>query len=46
MYDARTPPSSFGKWVPSMQERPDVYISDVSKSIVLEVRAGEVVVSD
>jgi ATP-dependent DNA ligase len=29
-----------------MSERPDVYISDITKSVVLEVRAGELVVSD
>jgi hypothetical protein len=46
MYDARMPPSMFGKWNPSMQDRPDVYISDISKSVILEVRAGEIVVSD
>lgn len=46
MYDARAPPSYFGRWSPSMSERPDVYISDVTKSVVLEVRAGEIVVSD
>lgn len=46
MYDARMPPTLFGRWVPSMSDRPDVYITDVSKSVVLEVRAGELVVSD
>ena len=46
MYDPRTPPSLFGKWSPKMSDRPDVYISDVSKSVVLEVKAGELVVSD
>ena len=29
-----------------MTDRPDVYIADVSQSVVLEVRAGEVVVSE
>lgn len=28
-----------------MADRPDVYITDISKSIILEVRAGELVVS-
>jgi DNA ligase-4 len=46
MYDPRTPPALFGKWSPKMSDRPDVYISDVSKSVVLEVKAGELVVSD
>lgn len=46
MYDARMPPSLFGKWVPSMSDRPDVFITDISKSVVLEVRAGELIVSD
>ena len=46
MYDARMPPALFGRWVPSMSDRPDVYITDVSKSVILEIRAGELVVSD
>ena len=46
MYDARMPPSLFGKWVPSMSDRPNVYITDVSKSVILEIRAGELIVSD
>ena len=46
MYDARMPPSLFGRWVPSMSDRPDVYITDISKSVVLEIRAGELQVSD
>lgn len=29
-----------------MSDRPDVYITDVTKSVVLEIRAGELVVSD
>jgi DNA ligase 4 len=29
-----------------MSDRPDVYIRDVSKSVVLEIRAGELQVSD
>ena len=45
-YDARFPPALYGRWVPSMSDRPDVYINDVSKSVVLEIRAGELVVSD
>jgi hypothetical protein len=36
----------YGKWVPSMSDRPDVFITDISKSVVLEVRAGELLVSD
>jgi DNA ligase 4 len=36
----------YGRWVPSMSDRPDVYIRDVSKSVVLEIRAGELQVSD
>lgn len=46
MYDARVPPNSFAKWTPAMSERPDVYISDLSKSVVLEVKAGELVISE
>lgn len=45
-YDARFPPPLFGRWVPSMSDRPDVYITDISKSVVLEIRAGELQVSD
>lgn len=40
-YDARFPPPLYGKWVPSMSDRPDVYINNVTKSVVLEIRAGE-----
>lgn len=29
-----------------MSDRPDAYISDISKSVILEVKAGELVVSD
>lgn len=29
-----------------MSDRPDVYINDISKSVVLEIRAGELQVSD
>lgn len=46
MYDARMPPPMYGRWVPSMSERPDVYISDVSRSVVVEIRAGELIMSD
>lgn len=46
MYDARIPPYLYGRWVPSMPDRPDVYISDISKSVILEIRAGELLVSD
>ena len=34
-YDPRLPPAYYGKWVPSMSERPDVYLDDPSASIVL-----------
>lgn len=40
------PPSIFGRWAPNMSTRPDVYISDIRKSIVLEVKAGELVISE
>ena len=39
-YDARMPPHYYGKWTPSMSERPDVYLDDPSVSVVMEVRAG------
>lgn len=29
-----------------MSDRPDVYITEISKSVILEIRAGELVVSD
>jgi ATP-dependent DNA ligase len=29
-----------------MSDRPDVFITDISKSVVLEIRAGELQVSD
>ena len=40
------PPMYFGKWSPGVGERPDAFISKPCSSVVLEVKAGEVVVSD
>lgn len=45
-YDTRMPPSYFWDWTPGMSERPDAFIQDPSHSVVLEVRAAEIVVSD
>lgn len=42
-YDSRMPPSIFGNWTPGMSERPDVYIDNPSESIVLELKAAELV---
>ena len=42
-YDVKNPPQLFGNWAPAMSERPDVYISDPSKSIILELKAAEIV---
>ncbi len=45
-YDTRVPPSLFGQWIPAMSEKPDLYIEDPSESIILEVKAAEIVSSD
>ena len=45
-YDSKNPPSLFGKWKPGQSEKPDVYIDDPSISIILEVKAAEIVPSE
>ena len=45
-YDSKNPPTLFGNWKPGQSEKPDVYIDDPSISIILEVKAAEVVPSD
>ena len=45
-YDSKNPPGFFGKWKPAQSEKPDVYIDDPSNSIILEVKAAEIVTSD
>ena len=42
-YDTKSPPFLYGKWTPAMGERPNVYIEDPSNSIILEVKAAEIV---
>ena len=42
-YDSRYPPSLFGQWVPGVSEKPDVIIDDPSESIIIEVKAAEIV---
>ena len=42
-YDPRMPTKLFGNWIPAIGERPDVYIEDPSCSIILEVKAAELV---
>jgi DNA ligase-4 len=42
-YDSKNPPTMFGKWNPAISERPDVYIDDPSISILVEVKAAEIV---
>jgi DNA ligase 4 len=41
LYDSRMPPAWMKSWNPQQQDRPDVCISDLSKSIVLEIKASE-----
>jgi DNA ligase-4 len=45
-YDSKNPPALFGQWKPAQSEKPDVYIDDPSISIILEVKAAEIVPSE
>ena len=45
-YDSKNPPALFGQWKPAQSEKPDVYIDDPSNSIILEVKAAEIVPSE
>ena len=45
-YDSKNPPTLFGNWKPSQSEKPDVYLDDPSVSIILEVKAAEIVPSE
>lgn len=45
-YDARLPPKLFGNWIPAAKERPDVFVEDVSETIILELKAAEITASD
>ena len=45
-YDSKNPPSLYGNWKPAQSEKPDVYIDDPSVSIILEVKAAEIVPSE
>jgi len=45
-YDPRLPPKLYGNWTPALKERPDVYVEDVSNSIILELRAAEITTSE
>ena len=45
-YDSKNPPTLFGNWKPAQSEKPDVYLDDPSVSIILEVKAAEIVPSE
>ena len=45
-YDSKNPPGLFGNWKPAQSEKPDVYIDNPSNSIILEVKAAEIVPSE
>ena len=45
-YDSKYPPGLFGNWKPAQSEKPDVYIDNPSNSIILEVKAAEIVPSE
>ena len=45
-YDSKNPPNLYGDWKPAQSEKPDVIIDDPSNSIILEVKAAEIVPSD
>ena len=34
------------KWQPGMSDRPDLIVKDLSKSVILEVKASELLVSN
>lgn len=48
IFDPRLPPSSIAtsNWKPTMNIRPDVIISDLSQSVILEVKAAELLLTD
>ena len=43
-YDVNS--KSFGDWTPAMSERPDAVISNISESILIELKASEIVPSE
>ena len=45
-YDSKNPPTLFGNWKPAQTEKPDVFLNDPSVSIILEVKAAEIVPSE
>jgi DNA ligase-4 len=45
-YDSKKPPSLYGNWYPAMSEKPDVWVEDPSESIILELKAAEITISD
>jgi len=45
-YDTKNPPTLFGDWKPAQSEKPDVFLDDPSASIILEVKAAEIVPSE
>lgn len=45
-YDQFSFTKQYSNWKPALSERPDVFIDDPSKSIIIELRAGEIVPSD
>ena len=45
-YDSKIPPTLFGQWTPGINDRPDVYIENPSLSIILEIKAAEIINSD
>ena len=42
-YEPRAPPSYYGQWTPNINDRPDIYIDNPSESILLEIKAAEIV---
>lgn len=44
-YDSKMIPSLYGQWIPSISDRPDVYIDNPSFSVILEVKAAEIIPS-
>ena len=42
-YEPRAPPSYYGQWTPNINDRPDIYIDNPSESILLEIKAAEII---
>ncbi len=44
-YDSKMIPSLYGQWIPSINDRPDVYIDNPNYCVILEIKAAEIIPS-